>query len=538
MNTRWIAVILVIALMGTVSGCTTTGGPVLAIGSYDMTAVTSYMKSVVSTTNGLALVVIRNGKIIERAGAGRVGTGTVVDIGSSSRWLAAAAMMTLVDQGLISLDDPVSKYLPEFTGDKTAITIRQLWSQTSGLPLTDVSLAERTITLDACVQRLATLPLLTTPGTTVNDGAVAMQVGARICEVVSGLTWQEFFRRQIAAPLGMDDTSFDMPGFSRNPFVAGAARSTADDYARFLTMLLQRGMWNGKRILSENAVAQIEQDQSGVLPVLQTPFTAFSTLLPETLQAHPGLGMWREEIDAASGALILASCPGTYGFMPWIDFSRNLAGVLSMKDNLAHDAGICVQVRQLVNAGIAAGPRFRDVPSTSWAYASVVDLSARGLIGGYEDGTFHPDEAVTRAQFARLICLIQKVTVQTVTRNPFPDVAASHWAAGYIAAAVQQGFLSGYRNGTFHPDDPLTTAQALVVVVRLGGWSGSTAAGLPYTDVPAAFWARIPITTCFAHGVVKDPDPGIVRGGKLNPDAHCTRAQVCVFLSRLLAAGR
>jgi len=530
---RLVAGVLVLAVLMSTSGCAAPGQLVAAVSSYDMAEVNQFLSSAAPAAGGMALVVVKDGKIIESAGYARFGPGTVVDIGSASRWLAVAAMMTLVDQGTLALDDPVSKYLPEFTGDKAGITIRQLWSYDSGLSTTDTSIADRTLTLEECVKRIATRPLLSLPGTVVTDGSVSIQVGARVCEVLSGMTWQEFFRVSIAEPLGMNSTSFNLMGFNRNPDVAGGARSTAEDYARFLTMLLQGGVWSGKHILSKEAVAQIEQDQAASSTIVATPYTAVVSLLPSTSRARPGLGMWREEADPGTGTLLIASCPGTYGFTPWIDYKLNLAGVLSMQYDMSKAAYAIMRVRQLVPQAIAAGPRFKDVPVTSWAYAAVADLSARGLVTGYVDSKFHPNNAVTRAEYAKLVCTALGVEPDTVTSDPFKDVTVTHWAAGYIAAAANRGWLTGYPGGLFKPEEPVSIAQTIVAVARSQGWKDT--ATLPYTDVQPGYWAYTFIEACFSRGIIRNPDPGIESEGKLNPESPCTRAQVCVLLSRLLS---
>jgi CubicO group peptidase (beta-lactamase class C family) len=529
---RLFAGVLVLAVLTSASGCAAPGRQVVALGSYDTTEVNRFLGSAAPDAGGMALVVVKDGKVIESAGYAKFGPGTVVDIGSASRWLAAAAMMTLVDQGTLALDDPVSKYLPEFTGEKAGITIRQLWSYDSGLPATDASIDDRTLTLEECVRRIAAGPLPSLPGTSVSDGSVSIQVGARVCEVISGMTWQEFFRVRIAEPLSMDSTSFNLMGFNRNPNVAGGARSTAEDYARFLTMLLQGGVWSGKHILSKEAVAQIEQDQDATSTIVATPYTAVASLLSSTSRARPGLGMWREETDPGTGTLLIASCPGTYGFTPWIDHKLNLAGVLSMEYDLAKAAYAIMRVRQLVPQAIAAGLRFKDVPATSWAFAAVADLSARGLVTGYEDGKFHPDNTVTRAEYAKLVCSALGVEPDTVTSDPFKDVTSTHWAAGYVAAAVGKGWLTGYPGGLFKPEEPVSMAQVLVVVARSQGWNDT--ATLPYADVQPGYWAHAFIEACFTRGIIRNPDPGIESGGKLSPEGHCTRAQACVLLSRLL----
>jgi CubicO group peptidase (beta-lactamase class C family) len=526
---RLTAIILTAALVVAASGCSAPNQIPTAIDSYDMTAVRHFLAGAAPVANGMALVVLKDGVVVENSGYDRFGPGTVVDIGSSSRWLAAAAMMTLVDQGTLSLDDPVSKYLPEFTGDKAAITVRQLWSGTSGLPDTDPSLTIRSITLEECVRRIAAQPLSFTPGASVSGGAAGIQAGARVCEVISGMTWQNFFRVRIAEPLDMASTSFAMMGFGRNPFVAGAARSTAQDYARFLLMLLQKGMWSGRRILSEQAVAAIDQDQVPSSPILSSPYTSLPALLPGAGQARPCLGAWREETE--SGSTIVA-CPGGGGFMPWIDEHLNLAGVLSMQYDLTAAAYSIVQIRQLVPRAIAAGQRFKDVPATSWAFTAIADLSSRGLVSGFEENRFLPDRALSRAEFAALVCNALGAQSASITTGPFTDVAKEYWAAGFIATAVQKGWLTGYSSSLFKPEEPIQIAQVLAAIARSQGWK--TTSDLPYADTPRTLWARASIESCFAMGIIRNPDPGITAGRKLNPAVPCTRAQACVMISRLL----
>ncbi len=530
---RTAALLLVLCLIASASGCAPTDSQATALGSYDMSSVNQFLASAAPTAHGIALVVVKDGAVVERTGYGRFGSGTVVDIGSSSRWLAAAAMMTLVDAGLLGLDDPVSMYLPEFTDSKADITIRELWSYSSGLEAADVSLTDRTITLEECVRRIAEKPLLTPPGQAVVDGFTSIQVGARVCEVISGVTWQEFFRTRIAEPLGMGSTSFNLMGFNRNPYVAGGARSTADDYARFLSMLLDNGVWQGKRILSAEAVAELERDQAADATVVSTPYTSVATLLPSTSGARPGLGMWREQTDTRTGELLIAACPGTYGFTPWIDTELHLAGVLSMHDDLADQAYTIMRVRRLVSEAIAAGRRFKDVPGTSWAFSAIADLSARGLITGKADGLFHPDQPLTRAEFAVLMCKTLGVQAPPPASAPFRDVSANHWAAGSIATAVSTGWLSGYPGGSFRPDEPVSMAQVLAVIARSQHWQQSTIP--PYSGIPSSSWFAPAVAACFAKGIIRSPDPGIETNGQLNLESPCTRAQACVLLSRLLS---
>jgi CubicO group peptidase (beta-lactamase class C family) len=108
--------------------------------------------------------------------------------------------MTLVDEGKLSLDDPVSKFLPKFTGKKGDITIRQILSHTSGLPGDDPDIATFRITLREAADQIAEVPLVADPGKEFRYGGVSMQVARAIAEIVSGKSWGDCFRRGLPVP--------------------------------------------------------------------------------------------------------------------------------------------------------------------------------------------------------------------------------------------------------------------------------------------------------------------------------------------------
>lgn len=363
MAVRLIAALLLVAFAAAATGCAVSSQLITDLSSYDTADLDAFLNRAAPDIGGVAVFVALGNIVVKDTGYSRFGTGKVVDIGTSARWLAAAAMMTLVDEGLLSLDDPVSYYLPEFGGEKQYITIRQLWSGTSGLVDDSPALMERTITLKECALRIAATPLAFIPGTLVHDGAAGIQVGARICEVISGTLWQQFFHSRIAGPLGMSSTTFDMMGFNRNPRIACAARSTVQDYGQFLVMLLQEGLWNNRRILSESSVAELLHDQSLGAPISESPYAPLVTVLPQTRDARPGLGVWLEQTDPVTGAAVVASCPGDHGFMPWVDLSRNLACVLSAQSDLESASYTITHVRDLVQSMIAKGPQHNDASS-------------------------------------------------------------------------------------------------------------------------------------------------------------------------------
>ncbi len=82
----------------------------------------------------------------------------------------------------------------------------------------------------------------------------------------------------------------------------------------------------------------------------------------------------------------------------------------------------------------------------------ITKLIDAGVINGFPDGTFKPDQEVTRAQFAKLVAVAFALPTTGVTTSTFSDVAADHWAIGFIEAAVAKGWIKGYPDGTFGPE--------------------------------------------------------------------------------------
>lgn len=235
-------------------------------------------------------------------------------IASQSKGITAAAVMMLVDEGKIALDDPVEKYLPEFheqmviagkDGDKVIlkkpshpITIRETLSHVSGLPFrSDVEQP----TLDAlpladAVRSYAETPLQTEPGTHYQYSNAGINTAARIIEVVTGQKYEDFMDDRLFKPLGMNDTTFwpndeqiarlaksyrpnatkdglvEFPfgqlqyplndRSKRFPMPAGGLFSTAHDTALFCQMLLNGGELSGKRYLSEAAFTELTTRQT------------------------------------------------------------------------------------------------------------------------------------------------------------------------------------------------------------------------------------------------------------------------------------
>lgn len=235
-------------------------------------------------------------------------------IASMSKPITAAAVMMLVDEGKIKLDDPVEKYLPEFKGqmviaEKDAdhvllkkpvhpITVRNVLSHTSGLDF-KTALEDPTLDMQPLRDRVrgyAMNPLIFEPDSKYKYSNAGINTAARILEVVSGMPYEDFLQTRLFTPLGMKDTTFWPSGEQlgriaksykadaaktnldettvtqlsyplddrrhRYPMPAGGLYATATDTVRFCQMMLNGGEFGGKRYLSADAVKQLTTRQT------------------------------------------------------------------------------------------------------------------------------------------------------------------------------------------------------------------------------------------------------------------------------------
>jgi len=288
---------------------------------------------------GAVALIARNGKIVLHKAYGsanekgaKLDENSIFRIASQTKAITSTAVITLWEEGKFKLDDPISKYIPQFKEaqildtfnekDSTyttkpaedQITIRDLITHTSGLGygvidgderfkkiyakagITDLFTTEN-ISIEESVKKLAKLPLHHNPGEkfTYSEG---LDVLGYFIEVVSGMPFDEFLRKRIFDPLGMNDTWFYLPNEKHDRLVTvqrqvngkwenypvtfydtdypkkGAKRffsggaglsSTAKDYATFLQMYLNEGELNGTRILSRTTVRSIMGNHSGEL---------------------------------------------------------------------------------------------------------------------------------------------------------------------------------------------------------------------------------------------------------------------------------
>jgi CubicO group peptidase (beta-lactamase class C family) len=281
-------------------------------------ALESMLEGAVQEIGPFGLCLVEDGAVVYQWTAAGFDPEQPMPIYSASKWLSAAVIASLVDDGRLDLDDPAAEWFPALRVDDHPITVRHLFSHTSGLPAwVPDGVCTDAMTLQACAERLSGLPILTCPGRVFAYGELSMQIGGAIAEIVGGASWDQLFVRRLAQPLGMASTDYGAFGASSNPVIGGGVRSTLFDYTRFVAMLLGGGLFDGRRVLSADAVATLLAEQTTETAV--GPANGY------------GLGCWRDRVDPASGATTLASSPGARGFTPWVDLEHGLAGVLAVE---------------------------------------------------------------------------------------------------------------------------------------------------------------------------------------------------------------
>ncbi len=307
---------------------------------------------------------------------------------SMTKAITGVAVMMLYEEGKFSINDPVSKYLPEFAGVKVAVdkkdpdtgkriyyvvpaeremTIRDLLRHTSGLDYVGprdekgeslyakLGVTRNDITIEEAVKRMAKAPLVHQPGA-VWDYSLSIDVLGRLIEVVSGKPLDKFFEERIIKPLGMVDTGFYVPQekwdrlttlYTTNAdktikrhagppqesykkpavlLLGGAGLvSTAMDYARFVQMLLNGGELDGVRLLSRKTVELMSSDHLGDMPVV-SPTLPMGYGFGLTFAVNRGVG--KTGIIGSAGEYNWGGAAGT-SF--WIDPKEQMIGVFMVQ---------------------------------------------------------------------------------------------------------------------------------------------------------------------------------------------------------------
>ncbi|WCK52461.1 S-layer homology domain-containing protein [Aneurinibacillus sp. Ricciae_BoGa-3] len=166
-----------------------------------------------------------------------------------------------------------------------------------------------------------------------------------------------------------------------------------------------------------------------------------------------------------------------------------------------------------------------------WAKDSIDKMMALGAVTGYEDHTFKPDNQITRAEFVTIVNKAYNKFDQKAVAN-FSDVHANQWFYSQVASAKSAGYIAGYPDNTFAPDQPITRAEAAVMVAKLLNLDTSSTAGKKFTDesdLPQ--WALNSITALAQKQVLN----GYTEDGTFRPNQDITRAEAVVMLDKGLS---
>jgi CubicO group peptidase (beta-lactamase class C family) len=324
------------------------------------------------TISGVVTILARHGKVVEFDAVGLrdiesnspMQKDTLFRIASLTKPVTCAAVMVLVDEGRVSLIDPIEKYLPEYQGIKLnpcragsgahcspiaphrSPNVEDLMTHTSGL--SSSSSGPEPKTLAELVNRGAESELIFEPGTSWSYSNLGIDILGRIVEIVSHQSFDQFLYDRIFKPLGMNDTTFVVPPEKRSrmatlydfstgkpkrieaewgtaggiPSPAGGLISTAGDILRFNEMMRNKGALDGKRVLSPAASELMTISHTGDLETGFVPGVGHGFGYEVVRDVR---GMYRYN---SLGTFVKG---GAYRTYEWVDRTRDLVGVIMMQ---------------------------------------------------------------------------------------------------------------------------------------------------------------------------------------------------------------
>ena len=278
-------------------------------------------------------------------------TTTKERIASCSKWLSAATVMSFADEGKLSLDDSVGKFLPVMTANgKGGIKLWQCLSHLTGIKQTGVMATAKAgdgdeettgsslrgrlqqrkdagntnkfegkwSSMDAAIDSIAHQPMEGEPGKTFHYGNAGLQIAAAVIEKISGKDFKTLFAERIGIPCEMSATDW---GPNKVPLAAGGAFSTPEDYLKFLTMILAEGKYKGKQVLSKASVIQMQLNRvSEDCNIVSSPAEAGNW--------GYGFGEWVMDDATGNTRSKAVTSPGLFGSFPWVDNEKKYCAIL------------------------------------------------------------------------------------------------------------------------------------------------------------------------------------------------------------------
>ncbi|MBQ4370207.1 MAG: S-layer homology domain-containing protein [Oscillospiraceae bacterium] len=185
--------------------------------------------------------------------------------------------------------------------------------------------------------------------------------------------------------------------------------------------------------------------------------------------------------------------------------------------------------------GSAPGLLFTDVSGSYWAADYIYALADRKLVNGMGGSTFEPLTTMTRAMFVTVLGRLDNIKVSSYSSNSFSDVPSDAWYAPYVSWASEKGIVTGYDDGAFRPNDPITREQMAVIIVRYIDFAGLS---LQEKNEAAEFPDAGLISPWASDAVGRAQRLGLITGrdsGAFDPKGTANRAEVCTVLYRLIS---
>ena len=307
---------------------------------------------------GLSISILQDGEVVFARGYGLADVDTKTPVDTSTKFRAASvskmitvtALARLYQAGKVDLDAPVQRYVPSWTGD-TGITARLLAGHLAGIghyqPQDRFDPTHHYASVTEALGTFMGSPRVGPPGAQYAYSTHGYTLLSAVIEAGAGTSFLASLGTEVFEPLGMTHTSY---GDSPNPALSeGDVVSTLDDYGRFAQMIVDGGVWRGRRVLSEEAIRQMRHNWSAGVPIVYSPRGDIPY----------GLGAWLDAVDTEGDGTVISS-PGIGGFVPLIDYDRRMVFVFVTLDEAGRIwpamLAILDAARALIDQGTPAGP--------------------------------------------------------------------------------------------------------------------------------------------------------------------------------------
>ncbi len=208
----------------------------------------------------------------------------------------------------------------------------------------------------------------------------------------------------------------------------------------------------------------------------------------------------------------------------WINIGGTVSGnIISVA--VDHFTQYAVFINESASQPELEEPGLTDIDG-HWAEAAIRELVDMEVIKGYADGTFKPDQNITRAEFT--VVLVKALNISSSTPKTFDDIS-THWGRDYIAIAAGNGIINGYNSKTFGPNDPINREQMAVIIAKAAKLDTAVEGKTFADDGNISVWAKEFVNSAAANDIINGYADNTFR-----PKARASRAEALSVISKLL----